>query len=359
MLKRMFRAAALILAAVLFPLHCFAAPSTSAKSCILMDADSGTVLYENNADERSLIASTTKIMTALVVLEHCDAEQEFRIPVEATGIEGSSMYLKPNEVLTIRELLYGLMLHSGNDAAVALAIACAGSVDGFVALMNEQAQKLGLGNTHFENPNGLDGESHYSTARDLAKLTSYALKNEEFASIVATKNIRIGERCLTNHNRLLWSVNGAIGVKTGYTKAAGRILVSAAKRNGRTLIAVTICDGNDWADHAALYEYGFSCYDVRTVIDVGDAVAQMELMDGSTHTLFANKAVSAYALREEKARVEIVYPRAAFCAEGAVLADVYLGERFLERITLTWEEANEGTDTEDHIGARTCLPKDG
>lgn len=323
-----------------------------------MDADTETVLYENHADERSLIASTTKIMTALVVLEHCDAEREFCIPVEATGIEGSSMYLKPNETLTIRELLYGLMLHSGNDAAVALALACAGSVEAFVELMNQQAQKLGLQNTHFENPNGLDGESHYSTAADLAKLTSYALKNEEFTKIVSTKNIRIGERCLTNHNRLLWSVDGAIGVKTGYTKAAGRILVSAAKRNGRTLIAVTICDGNDWKDHAALYDYGFACYEARNLLEAGEAVAQISLTDGTTHMLFASENVSAYALADESARVEIVYPRVAFCAEGTVLADVYLGEQFLKRITLTWEEANEGTHTETHIGARAGLPQD-
>ncbi len=324
-----------------------------------MDADTGAVLHSHNADKRSLIASTTKIMTALVVLEHCDVEREFCVPIEATGIEGSSMYLKPNEVLTIRQLLYGLMLQSGNDAAVALALACSGSVESFVALMNQQAQKLRLANTHFENPNGLDGETHYSTATDLAKLTSYALKNPEFAKIVSTKNIRIGERCLTNHNRLLWSVDGAIGVKTGYTKAAGRILVSAAKRNGRTLVAVTICDGNDWKDHAALYDYGFSCYEERILIKAGEEAAKICLMDGTLHTLYAAETVKACALAEETPRVEIVYPRAAFCAEGSVLADVYLGEQFLKRITLTWEEANEGTHTENHIGTRAGLPKNG
>ncbi len=324
-----------------------------------MDADTGTVLYSHNAEERSLIASTTKIMTALVVLQHCDPSREFTVPIEATGIEGSSMYLVPNEVLTIEELLYGLMLQSGNDAAVALAMACAGSVEEFVRLMNAQAQKLELRNTHFENPNGLDGETHYSTASDLARLTSYALKNPEFSKIVSTKTIRIGDRCLTNHNRLLWSVEGAIGVKTGYTKAAGRILVSAAKRNGRTLIAVTICDGNDWKDHAALYDYGFSCYETRNLIEKGAPVAEICLMDGTEHTLFASEAVSAYALPNEAVDVKLVYPQAAFCAEGTVLADVYLGERFLQRMTLTWEEANEGTHTENHIGARADLSQNG
>lgn len=321
-----------------------------------MDSDTGAVLYSNHADERSLIASTTKIMTALVVLEHCDPSQEFTVPIEATGIEGSSMYLKPNELVTIRELLYGLMLQSGNDAAVALAMACSGSVEHFVALMNQQAECLGLKNTHFENPNGLDGKQHYSTAADLAKLTSYALKNPEFEKIVSTKTIRIGERSLTNHNRLLWSVEGAIGVKTGYTKAAGRILVSAARRNGRTLIAVTICDGNDWRDHAALYEYGFSCYKTRNVVEKGKPAAELCLIDGTKHVLYAQETVSVRALEEELSRVEIVYPRVAFCNEGTVLADVYLGDKFLQRITLSWEEADEGTDTEDHIGARACLP---
>jgi D-alanyl-D-alanine carboxypeptidase len=181
-----------------------------------------------------------------------------QIPKEAVGIEGSSMYLREGEVLTLQELLYGLMLHSGNDAATALAIYCGGTVEGFSQLMNDKAHRLGLTGTHFENPHGLDSPNHYSTARDLAVLAAYAMKNPIFARTVSTKNVRVGERSLQNHNKLLWRVEGADGVKTGYTKAAGRILVSSATRDGRRLICVTINDGNDWADHAVLLEDGFS-----------------------------------------------------------------------------------------------------
>lgn len=324
-----------------------------------MDADTGAVLFAQNEDAKSLIASTTKIMTAVVVLEHCDPDKLFEIPQEATGIEGSSMYLKSGETLSVRDLLYGLMLHSGNDAAVALALACSDSVEEFVALMNLQAQKLSLQNTHFENPNGLDGETHHSSASDLAKLTQYALKNEEFKKIVSTKNIQIGTRRLTNHNRLLWMVDGAVGVKTGYTRAAGRILVSAAERNGRTLIAVTICDGNDWRDHAALYEYGFACFETRTVISRGDEITEFTLLDGTTRKLFSAEDVTAALLPNETVDIQIAYPRAAFQAGEGACADVYLGEKLLKRIALTWEDTNEGTLTENIVGARTCLPPHG
>jgi len=255
--------AALLAAVLLLPCK---AQALSAQKAILMDAQTGRTLYEKSADSRSLIASTTKIMTALIVCEQCNVLDRMRIPKEAVGIEGSSMYLKEGEVLTVQELLYGLMLHSGNDAAVALAIYCGGTVEGFAGLMNDKAYRLGLTGTHFENPNGLDSPGHYSTARDLAVLTAYAMRNPIFRQTVSTKTVRIGERTLTNHNKLLWRVDGADGVKTGYTKAAGRILVSSATRDGRRLVAVTINDGNDWADHKALLEDGFSKYTLRTII---------------------------------------------------------------------------------------------
>lgn len=251
--------AAIVLTAA-FSLHAVPvqAPSVSAKSAILFDASSGRVLWQQNASERSLIASTTKIMTAFLAVQLCPMEDLVTIPQEAVGTEGSSVYLKAGECMSVRELLLGLMLSSGNDAAIALAIHTCGSVGGFVRLMNWEAAHLGLRDTRFANPNGLDDENNYSTALDLAHLTAAALQNERFAAIVGTKQAEIsGGRFLTNHNKLLWRYDGCIGVKTGFTKAAGRILVSAAKRNGRTLIAVTIGDGNDWADHAALLDYGF------------------------------------------------------------------------------------------------------
>ena len=176
--------AALLAAVLLLP---FDAGALSAQKAVLIDAQTGRILYEKDADSESLIASTTKIMTALIVCERCNVLDRMRIPKEAVGIEGSSMYLKEGEVLTVQELLYGLMLRSGNDAAVALAIYCAGTVEGFVELMNDNAHALGLAGTHFENPNGLDAPDHHSTARDLAVLTACAMENPIFAKTVSTK----------------------------------------------------------------------------------------------------------------------------------------------------------------------------
>ena len=246
-------AAALLAAVLFFPCR---VQAMSARSAILLDAKTGRVLFEKDADRRSLIASTTKIMTALVVCEQCNVLDRMQIPQEAVGIEGSSIYLKAGEVLTIQELLYGMMLHSGNDAATALAIYCGGTVEGFAELMNDKARALGMNNSHFENPHGLDSPEHYSTARDLAILAAYAMDNPLFAKTVSAKSVTIGTRYLKNHNKLLWQIDGAEGVKTGYTKAAGRILVSSVTRQGRRLVAVTVNAPNDWQDHKALYEQG-------------------------------------------------------------------------------------------------------
>ena len=176
------------------------------------------------------------------------------------------MYLKEGEVFTLQELLYGLMLSSGNDAAVALAIYCGGTVEGFAALMNDKARNLGLTGTHFENPNGLDSPGHYSTAKDLGTLAAYAMENPIFYKTVSAKNVKVGDRYLTNHNKLLWRYDGCIGVKTGYTRHAGRILVSAAERGESQLIAVTLADPDDWRDHAALLDYGFAVLASQTPV---------------------------------------------------------------------------------------------
>ena len=270
--------AAALLAAVLFlPVG---ADAVSARRAYAVDAVSGRVLYEKNPTERSLIASTTKIMTALIVCEQCNVLDRMRIPKEAVGIEGSSMYMKEGEVLTLQELLYGLMLSSGNDAAVALAIYCGGTVEGFAELMNDKAHNLGLTGTHFENPNGLDSPGHYSTAKDLGILAAYAMENPIFYKTVSAKNVKVGDRYLTNHNKLLWRVAGADGVKTGFTKAAGRILVSSATRDGRRVIVVTIDDPSDWSDHAALMEEGFSRYALGRIVNQGDRVGTVEVVGG-------------------------------------------------------------------------------
>lgn len=267
----------MLAAAVFFPLR---AEAVSARKACVLDAVSGRVLYEKDPDSQSLIASTTKIMTALLVCEQCNVLDRMRIPKEAVGIEGSSMYLQEGEVLTIQELLYGLMLRSGNDAAVALAIYCGGTVEGFAELMNDKARNLGLRNTHFVNPNGLDAPGHYSTARDLAVLAAYAMENPVFRQTVSAKTIKAGDRYLTNHNKLLWRVEGADGVKTGFTKAAGRILVSSATRDDRRIVAVTIDDGDDWNDHARLLNEGFARFEMKKIISEGDCLDTLDVVGG-------------------------------------------------------------------------------
>ena len=231
------------------------AVEVSAAAAVLMDADSGRLLYEKNGEKRMLIASTTKLMTALVALEQGGLQQEITV----TGghmAEGSSMYLRPGEKLTLETLLYGLLLSSGNDAALAVT-ECMGGAVPFVARMNEKAAELGMENTHFANPNGLDDEAHYSTAEDMAKLAAAAMDDPVLRRVASTRTARIGGRTLTNHNKLLSRVEGCVGLKTGYTRAAGRTLVSCAERDGVRLVAVTLQAGDDWNDHASLYEQGF------------------------------------------------------------------------------------------------------
>ena len=304
------------------------AQAVSARSGIMLDALSGRVLYEKDPRTRSLIASTTKIMTALIVCEQCNVLDRMRIPAEAVGIEGSSMYLREGEVLTIQELLYGLMLSSGNDAAIALAIYCGGTVEGFVQLMNDKARLLGLSDTHFENPNGLDAPGHYSTARDLALLAAYAMEDPIFRKTVSARTVVIGERHLRNHNKLLWFLEGADGVKTGYTRAAGRILVSSAQRDGRRIIAVTIDDPDDWNDHLRLLEEGFSRYHVQRVVTAGDYVGTVEVAggEGTQVTVYAAEHF-VYALAPEES-VQLVLPGLGFVyapvAEGGDAGFAYV-----------------------------------
>ena len=337
-------AAALLAAALLFPgrVH-----GLSAQKAILMDAATGRVLYQQNADSRSLIASTTKIMTALVVCEQCNVLDRMRIPKEAVGIEGSSIYLQEGEVLTIQELLYGLMLHSGNDAAVALAIYCGGTAEGFAELMNDKARQLNMRDSHFENPNGLDAPGHYSTARDLAILAAYAMENPIFAKTVSTKNVKIGQRYLRNHNKLLWLYQGADGVKTGYTRAAGRILVSSATRDGRRLIGVTINAPDDWNDHAFLLNQGFSKFSNQRIISCGEVIGFAEIAGGQSGKVELLAAADFdYALSPEET-TEMVIPGPGFVyapvAEGADAGVVHIciGGKSVGKVPLIYGETVE------------------
>lgn len=340
-----FRTAAAAAAAVLFLTNAAAAapPENSARSAVLMDAESGRVLYEKNADARSLIASTTKIMTGLLVCEQCDLSAEFTVPPEAAGIEGSSLYLKAGDTRSVRELLYGLMLRSGNDAAAALAVCCDGSVEAFVARMNTRARELGLRQTHFANPSGLDDEDHYSTARELALLARAAMENQTFREVVSTRSITIDGRTMTNHNKLLWRYEGALGVKTGYTRAAGRILVSCAERDGRRLIAVTICDPDDWNDHAALLDYGFTAFERRVILHAGQTAAELPVLAGEQDTveLAAFDALALPLRPEEHAELRLIAPRFVYApvlAGPAGLAEVWCGGEKLAEVTLYYRE---------------------
>ena len=248
----------------------------SAACAVLMETETGRVLYEKNAHQPGLIASTTKLLTALTALESGHGlDEEVEIRPEYTGTEGSSLYLKEGERLRLETLLYGLLLHSGNDAALAIAGFCGGSAEGFAREMNRVAQELGMKGSHFTNPSGLDQEGHFSTAYDLALLGRACLKNDALRQMVSTRSIHSEGRSFVNHNKLLWQYPGCIGMKTGYTKRAGRTLVSAAEREGTTLIAVTLNDPDDWRDHAALLDWGFSVCRIETAATAGENVARI------------------------------------------------------------------------------------
>lgn len=263
----------------------------SAESAVLIDADSGRVLWEKNAHSKMGMASTTKIMTALTVLRLCSPEDTVVVSDSAIGTEGSSIYLCKGEKMTVEQLLYGLLLASANDAAVALAIHCSGSVENFADQMNVVADELGLENTNFTNPHGLYDEEHYTTSYELALITREAMKVPLLSKIFATYKASIpfcGEadkRLLVNHNKMLKSYDGAVGVKTGFTKKTGRCLVSGAKRDGLTLICVTLNAPDDWRDHTAMLDYGYENYCRVTFADVGEYSYSLPVVGGEGDTL--------------------------------------------------------------------------
>ncbi len=251
--------------------------SVSAKSAIIYCPENGKILYSKNTDTRLQIASTTKIMTTILTLESGDLDKHFTVDKDAIFVEGSSMGLLPGDVVSKRILCYGMMLPSGNDAANAAAVAVAGDVESFIKMMNDKAEELGLTNTHFVTPSGLDDytDDHYSSALDMAKLTAYALQNQDFREICSTGTISFELKngrtvWLYNSNRLLSTLDGCIGVKTGFTDKAGRCLITAVEREGVCLICVTLNDSNDWLDHINLYKNCFS--DLKNVSIGGQTV---------------------------------------------------------------------------------------
>ena len=240
-------------------------PGVSAGAWAVYDATAGRFLASGAGDEGRRMASTTKIMTALVAIENFSLETEVEFTRDMIA-EGSSMYLKIGEKAALRDLLYGLMLMSGNDAAKAIASLGEGGEPGFVRLMNEKAEELGLKNTSFANPNGLDADGHHTTAKELALIAAAAMENETFREIVSTYSGIFAGRAMTNHNKLLRRIDGCIGVKTGYTIASGRCLVSAVERDGRMVIVVTLNAPSDWSDHERLHEWAFERYSSREIV---------------------------------------------------------------------------------------------
>ena len=246
-------------------------PAVSAKGAILIDAATGEILFEKNCKEKLPMASTTKIMSAMLALESGNLDEEFVVDSNAIKVEGSSMGLQEGDRVTMRALVHGMLLPSGNDAANAAAVRICGSVEAFVKLMNERAEELGLSSTHFVTPSGLDDytDEHYSSAYDMAILAKEALKNPDFREICGKYNAKLKfgnpsyERWLTNNNKLLNTCEGVIGVKTGFTDKAKRCLVSACERNGATLICVTLNAPNDWLDHSRLFDYGFTMFEMQ------------------------------------------------------------------------------------------------
>ncbi|RKN84629.1 D-alanyl-D-alanine carboxypeptidase family protein [Paenibacillus ginsengarvi] len=279
----------LLVWALLWPYVIHAAPpgiQTNAEGAALIDVASGRLLVSKNGNKPMRIASLTKIMTAIVAIEHGSLSDQVEVSSRAAGKEGSSIYLRAGEQMSLENMLYGLMLRSGNDAATAIAEHVGGSLEGFVYLMNEKAANIGMSHSLFKNPSGLDEEGHYSTANDMARLTAYAMRNPVFRDIVKTKSKSAPnpneswDYRWNNKNKMLSIYDGADGVKTGYTKLAKRCLVSSATRNGQQLAVVTLNDPDDWVDHTKLLDYGFKYYKPEQLVKKGDKIENMPVAIG-------------------------------------------------------------------------------
>lgn len=286
---------------ILFPATIKADVNVSAEHAILMDQSSGRILYEKQAEESTLIASITKIMTAIIAIESGDLNDMVTISENAALAEGSSIYLKKEEKVLLKDLLYGLMLRSGNDAAIAISEHIGGSEKAFTHLMNEKAQWLGMTYTHFDNPHGLDSDSHYSSARDMAMLMRYASENETFNKISSTKSYQASSNdyAWLNKNKLLTHLyEHSTGGKTGFTKAAGRTLVSTAEKNGQALIAVTINAPDDWRDHIQLFDWGFETFPLRLIQEKSSLNIEFKDSKNSVQAQIINDI--KYPLKEEE-----------------------------------------------------------
>ena len=285
----------------------------SAESSIAMDLDSGRILHANNINETHLIASITKIMTAIVTIENCDLDKEVEVQEEILKATGSAIYIEIGEKLTVRDLLYGLMLRSGNDAAMVIAKNVAGSMEAFAMLMNEMANKIGMKNTYFYNAHGLeeqDGTGNTSTSYDMALLTKYAMKNSEFQKIFGTKKYQVKTNFKSyswiSKNKLIHNYDFITGGKTGYTKKAKRTLVTTASNNNINLVVVTLNDPNDFNDHISLYKEIFKNYEAVKVLDKNKFKIKNETKYADD-TLYILEDVFVPVTKEEKNKLKIEY----------------------------------------------------
>lgn len=286
------------------------AMADTADCACLISAATGEVVFEKNMNAKHAMASTTKIMTAIIALENCKGDDIITVSANAANQEGSAAYVKEGDMISVTDMLYGLMLNSGNDAAMAIAEHIAGSPEAFAELMNKKAKELQLKNTHFVTPSGLDDPEHYSTAYDMAMLSRYAMTNSEFCEIVSTKTAQAMPKnsnevlYFSNHNKLLSLYDGTNGIKTGFTKSTGRCLVSSAKRNDMEFIAVTLGAKDDWNDHMQMLDYAFSQYHCVEAVKAGARMKAAEL-EGETHYFVAESDFALPVRNDSKGMIDV------------------------------------------------------
>jgi len=356
-IKNPFQITIICLLVILIPINAY---GISAKSSIVMEVKTGRILYANNIHEKRPMASTTKIMTALLAIEKGDFNSIVKIPREAVGVEGSSIYLRPEEEISLEDLLYGLMLRSGNDVATAIAYHIGGSVEEFIKLMNSRAKEIGAKNTNFVNPHGLHDKNHYTTAYDLALITREALLNEKFKKIVASRRWRAnreGYNYFYNKNKTLNEYNGGDGVKTGYTKAAGRCLVTSATRNGMQVIAIVLNDYNWFNDCYKLMDNAFNNYRPYKVLEQGKPIKAYNIFKGKKNKsyLAPKDDIIIPVCEEEKNKIITVFEDIksleAPIKKNTVLgkAKVYIGDKLLATTQLVTIEDIERKKITDYL----------
>lgn len=364
----MRRAALFLLAILILTTYCItyveADVTTCAKAAVVMDVKTGRVLFSKNADAKLAMASTTKIMTTLVAIESGRLNEKVKVSKKAAYTEGSSIYLREGESITVEELIYGIMLRSGNDASMAVAEHLGGSVDGFVEMMNVKAKEIGALNTHFANPHGLDHPQHYTTAYDLALITSYALRNSKFAEVVKTKRKTISgppdvdwDRAMMNKNKMLWQYDGGDGVKTGFTSKAGRCLVSSATRDNWQLCSVVLNCGPMWEESSALLDYAFSNYSRHKIVDSNEIYQQLKVLSGKQDIVEIKPTYDFYMPLKQDELDKIVYiPALKFnnkapIHKGSKAGElkIYLGSKYVGSVDLEYCQSIETKDPMYHF----------